>query len=135
MLKPALVPAAHRGAGERLVFAGARRLFRSRAFVVALCASVFLLALHTRVCLFHTYKLCIKAFANDYDRLKVKAAANRTTHAIVSSKLATHSIAFFSPRALPDVAPYAAAASGDNVAARLICFVGLSRTVRPPPLA
>jgi hypothetical protein len=116
------------------VSVGARSLFRSRVFVVALCASVFLLSLHTRVCLFHTYKLCIKAFNNDYDRLKVKAAANRSTHSIVSAKSATHHIAFFSLRALPDVEPYAAS-SKEDVAARLICFVGLRQAIRPPPLA
>jgi len=111
-----------------------RRLFRNRALVGTLCASVFLMAFQTRVCLFHTYKLCIKAFIDDYDRLKVKATTSRSTHSIVSLKPATHSIAFFSLRTLPDDEPYAAL-SKEDVAARLICFVGLRQSTRPPPLA
>jgi hypothetical protein len=111
-----------------------RRLFRNRALVGTLCASVFFMSLQTRVCLFHTYKLCIKAFNNDYDRLKVKAVANRSTHAIVSAKSARHSIAFFSSRVLPEVEPYEVS-SKEDVARRLIRFVGLRQAIRPPPLA
>jgi hypothetical protein len=111
-----------------------RRLFRNRALVGTLCVSVFLMALQTRVCLFHTYKLCIKAFNNDYDRLKVKAVANRSTHAIASTKSATHSIAFFSLRVFPEVEPYAVSGKEDD-ARRLIRFAGLRQAIRPPPLA
>jgi hypothetical protein len=102
-------------------------------FVVVLGVSVFLLALHTRVCLFNTYRLCIKAFADDYDRLKVKAVVNRSTHSVVSARTASHSIAFFSPRTLPDL-KLGTAATGEDAAPRLICFAGLPKAIRPPPL-
>ncbi len=116
-----------------VVSAGAGRLFRSRVFLVALCASVFVLALETRVCLFHTYKLCIKAFADDYDRLKVKASANRSAQSLVSVKRARHFIALIFPQTLPDFRPYEAAGAED-AARRLVSLVGLRRSIRPPPL-
>jgi hypothetical protein len=78
------------------------RLFRSRAFAAALCASVFVLALHTRVCLFESNKLSIKAFANDYDGPKVKADASSFRYSAGSSNPAAKSIASSFPPPFPD---------------------------------
>src|SRR5208282_1376740 len=109
------------------------RLFRSRALVVALCASVFLLALSTRLCLFELRQRSIKALADDYDRLKVRADANRSRHSVVSVRRATQPVASFSPLPVPGPELYAAVFI-DDVATRRIGYVGLPRSIRPPPL-
>jgi len=109
------------------------RRFRSRALIVVLCASVFLLALHTRLCLFQTYKQPIKTFADDYDRLKVKVGVNRHGCSAVSVRAAAQSIVSFPLRPIWGLDLHTAVAV-EGVARRLTFFVGLRGFVRPPPL-
>jgi hypothetical protein len=104
-----------------------------RAFVVALCASVFLVALQTRVRPFYSLKLPIKAFSDDYDRLKVKGEGDRSLHFIVDAAPAAQSIAISPPQPFPSFDFYGTA-SVEDVAIHLSCFMGFPGSVRPPPL-
>ena len=102
--------------------------------VVALCVAVFLLALSSRLRLFEPHQRSIKAFADDYDRLKARAHANRSRHAVVSLRPVTPSDASFSPPPAPDQKLYAAVFM-ENVAPRWLGYVGLPGFIRPPPLS
>lgn len=108
-------------------------LFRSRRLVIALCVAVFLLALSTRLCLFEPHQRSIKAFADDYDRLKVRAQPNRSRHSVVSVRPVTPSDPSFSPLPAPTPELYAAVFI-DDVAPRRLGYVGLPGSIRPPPL-
>jgi hypothetical protein len=104
---------------------------RCRVFIVPLCAFVFVLALQTRLP-FKPQKVSIKAFADDYDRLKAKATRIRSVAARVSLRSATQFISsfLFSPR--PHLQFHAADAVAD-IPVPPVCFVGLGRSIRPPP--
>jgi hypothetical protein len=110
---------------------GLHKLSRCRIFIVPLCALVFVLALYTRLP-FKPEKASIKAFADDYDRLKAKETRVRSVITRVSLRPATHFIASFllSPR--PDFDFHAADAVGDVVTPQ-VRFVGLLESIRPPP--
>ncbi len=108
-------------------------LFRSRRLVVALCVAVFLLALSTRLCIVEPKQRSIKAFANDYERLKAKADTNRSQPSVVSVNSGTPSVASFSPLAVPDP-EIRAAAFIESVATRCLGYMGLPTFIRPPPL-
>jgi hypothetical protein len=107
------------------------KLSRCRAFIVPLCALVFVLALYTRLP-FKPEKASIKAFADDYERLKAKETRVRSAIARVSLRPATHFIASFLLPARLDLDLHAADAVADVVAPQL-CFVGLLESIRPPP--
>ncbi len=109
-------------------------LFRSRRLIVALCVAVFLLALSSRLCLFEPKQRSIKAFANDYERLKVKTDANRSRPAAVSVRPAAPSGASFFPLPVPDPELYAAVFL-ENVASSRLGYVGSPSSIRPPPLS
>ncbi len=109
-------------------------LFRSRRLIVALCVAVFLLALSSRLCLFEPHQRSIKAFADDFDRLKARAHANRFRHAVVSVRPVTPSDASFSPLPAPAPKLYAAVFI-DGIAPRRPDCVGLPGFIRPPPLS
>jgi len=107
--------------------------FRSRLFLVVLCASVFLLALHTRIWRFESYKPPIKAFADDYSRLKVGEDKNYDARHVVSLPPAAHSIQSSALAVLPEVGP-PVPVGRQPVAARLIYFVDPRKATQPPPL-
>lgn len=109
------------------------RPFRSRSFLVVLCASVFLLALHTRICRFESYKPPIKTFADDYSRLKVGIDNSCDAHHAVSLQPAAHSIQSSALRVLPEVEP-PVLVGRPPVTARLIYFVDPRKATQPPPL-
>ncbi len=109
------------------------RPLRSRSFVFALCASVCLLALHTRVCGFESYKPPIKSFADDYDRLKVGADENWIAHALDATGIASQFIKSSGWGLLAEFEPRTPVAM-PLVPVRLLNVAGPGKAIRPPPL-
>lgn len=107
------------------------KLSRFRVFIVPLCALVFVLALYTRLP-FKPEKASIKAFADDYDRLKAKETRIRSVVARISLRPATHFIASLLLPPRPAFDFHAADAVGD-VEVPQVGFVGLLEAIRPPP--
>lgn len=107
------------------------KLSRCWVFIVPLCALVFVLALYTRLP-FKPEKASIKAFADDYDRLKAKETRVRSAIARVSLRPATQFIASLLLGPRPDLDFHAADAVGDVVTPQ-VCCVGLLEAIRPPP--
>ena len=107
------------------------KLSRCWVFIVPLCALVFVLALYTRLP-FKPEKASIKAFADDYDRLKAKETRVRSAIARVSLRPATHFIASLLLPPRPDFDFHAADSVLDGATPQL-CFVGLLESIRPPP--
>jgi hypothetical protein len=110
---------------------GLHSVSRCRIFIVPLCALVFVLALYTRLP-FKPEKASIKAFADDYDRLKAKETRVRSVIARVSLRPATHLIASLLLPARPDFDFHAVDAFREVVTPQ-VCFTGLLEAIRPPP--
>lgn len=110
---------------------GLHKLSRCRVFIVPLCALVFVLALYTRLP-FKPEKASIKAFADDYDRLKAKETRVRSAIARVPLRPATQFIASFLLPPRPDFDFHAVDSVLDGATPQ-VCFVGLLGSIRPPP--
>lgn len=108
-------------------------MIRSRPFAVALCVSVFVLALQTRLSFFDSQQLSIKAFADDYARLKVKLGPHNSTRSVVSDRLGVHPVCL---RPLPGPLFYLSffRVSLEKVLSHFKDRLDLSTSVRPPPL-